>query len=212
MERNRRPVILLISLILCVSSLYAQKFEAEIREALQTKPKFEFRLDSRTSFINQTGVRVFGLKVGFQFDEKLSFGLGYNFLLSSIRNDIETQTGKASAKLKFRYLSPYVEYVFYRDEKWELSIPVQFGFGQSFYHIERNAEDVKLNNQFVLSYEPAITFQYRFLSYFGAGMGVGYRLMLVPNSEIDEQLTSPVYLFKFKIYFQDLWKDLNEIE
>lgn len=209
MERLRLLILFFACIFLCSSNVYAQKFEAEIKEALQEKPTFEFRLDSRTSFINQTGVRIFGVKIGLQYDNKLSFGLGYNFLISSIKKNISLPATEIEAKLKFRNLSPYLEYVFYRDEKWELSIPVQFGFGNSFYENKSESGASKLSNQFVISYEPAITFQYRFLTYFGAGMGVGYRLMIIPNREVDEQFTSPVYLFKFKIYFQDLWKDLH---
>ena len=58
-----------------------------------------------------------------------------------------------------------------------------------------------LSRKFVCSYEPAIAFEYRFLDYFGAGMGVGYRLMIATNKELDEQFTSPVYIFKLKISF-----------
>ena len=67
----------------------------------------------------------------------------------------------------------------------------------------------KLNQKFVITYEPAITFQYRFLKYFGAGLGVGYRLMLKPNPQIEEKFTSPVYILKTKIYFQDIWQDIK---
>ena len=60
-----------------------------------------------------------------------------------------------------------------------------------------------------MTYEPAITFQYRLLKYFGAGFGIGYRLMVVPNQQLNEKFTSPVYIFKTRIYFQDILRDLN---
>ncbi len=189
--------------------LAAQEFEAELKEAIRQKPKLELRLDSRNSFINQSGVRVYGLKLGVQFDNKLSFGLGYNQLWSDVKNTIEYKEIEHRSRLRFYNISPYVSYVFYRDEKWELSIPVQFGFGSSFYQNRENFGPDKIHQKFVVSYEPAITFQYRFLKYFGAGLGIGYRLMLKPNRELEERFTSPVYIFKTKIYFQDLLQDIK---
>lgn len=188
---------------------FAQKFENEIKEALKSEPRFELRLDSRNSFISTTRVKVFGIKAGVQYDNKLSFGLGYNFLLSGITDFVWVNDQLIEGELKFRMLTPYLEYIFYRDQKWELSIPVQFGLGNSFYENVQPEAPAKFNQQFVISYEPAITFQYRILRYFGVGMGVGYRLMLKPNTEVDEKFTAPVYLFKFKLYFEDLLNDIK---
>lgn len=197
-----------IALFFCVHTSDAQSFESQIRHAVHQKPKFDFHLDSRGAFINQSSVRVFGFKLGLEYDHKLTFGLGYNQLISKVKNKIVDKGMERDVQLKYFYFSPFISYIFYRDEKWELSIPVQFGFGSSSYQF--NLENMKVNifKAFVLSYEPAITFQYRFLRYFGAGAGVGYRLMIVPNKKIEEQFTSPVYLFKFKVYFQDLYQDV----
>lgn len=185
----------------------SQSFEQELRDAISTRPKLELRLDSRHSFINQSGVKVFGLKAGVQFDNKLSFGIGYNRLWSPLSSEIVLRGVPTKVELGFSNFSPYVEYVFFRDKKWELSIPIQFGFGNSYYL--RTIDDEKINRRFVMSYEPAITFQYRFLRYFGAGLGIGYRLMLKPNRELEETFTSPVYIFKTKVYFESLLKDLK---
>ena len=200
----------LLFLTICVMSLTsaAQEFEAELKEAIHTKPRIEARFDSRTSFINQTGVRVSGFKLGVQFANKLSFGLGYNYLGSKLRRSLELDGNTYFVRLRFNVISPYVEYVFYRDRHWELSIPVQFGFGESYYSNENDLGPNRFEVGFVMTYEPAITFQYRFLKYFGAGMGVGYRLMLVPNNGIEENFTSPVYIFKLKLYFQDILRDI----
>lgn len=198
--------------ILCYFSctVYSQEFEEELRKAIHVKPRLEARFDSRTSFINQTGVRVAGYKLGIQFDNKLSFGLGYNYLGSEVRRTLEVQGNSYFVRLRFNVVSPYLEYIFYRDERWELSIPLQFGFGKSYYSNENDLGPNRFNSNFVATYEPAITFQYRFLKYFGAGMGVGYRLMIIPNRGVEENFTSPVYIFKFKLYFQDILTDIKD--
>jgi len=183
-----------------------QSFEQELRTAISTKPSLEFKIDSRNSFISRSNARVVGLKLGVQFDDKLSFGFGYNRLWSKIKRTAIINGLERVTELRFHHISPYSEYVFFRDERWELSIPVQFGFGSTFLSSE--TLDKKYKKKFVLSYEPAITVQYRFMKYLGAGIGIGYRLMIIDNPSIDEQFTSPVYLLKFRLYFEDFVNDL----
>lgn len=188
----------------------AQEFEREIKEAIHGKAKLDLRLDSRHSFVSESGVRVLGIKFGLQFEEKLSIGLGYNQLSSELlKNDVDWNGIPLRGQLVYRYFSPYVDYIFYQDDKWELSIPVQLGYGDTYYLNKMDVGPRQLKKKRVFSYEPAITFQYRFSKYFGAGMGVGYRLMIKGNPAIEERFTSPVYLFKFKLYFQEI---LNELK
>lgn len=204
----QKLIIAFLLTFTCSFYLKSQDFEQELKTSLKTKPKVDFRLDSRSSFISTSGVRIFGVKLGLQYNNKLSIGLGYNQLISGIENkSIDFDGVKYTGNLQYNYVSPYIEYIFYEDRKWELSIPVQFGFGNAFYENTTDAGPKRFNVKRVVSYEPAITFQYRILKYFGAGMGVGYRLMIIPNNEIKERFTSPVYLFKFKFYFQELYSD-----
>jgi hypothetical protein len=209
MNKFWQKIGFLIVLLFAAVTIRAQHFEEELRLALRENPKFEFKLDSRNAFISNTGVRVLGFKLGLNFADKLSFGLGYNQLWSQPSNQIRYEGVEYNADVNYYYFSPYLEYTFYQDRKWEFSIPVQFGLGESWYNFEQGNSNRITARQFVLSYEPAITVQYKFLQYFGVGAGVGYRLMIVPNSSIDEQFTSPVYIFKFKIFFQEIYQDLK---
>lgn len=184
---------------------YSQKFEEEIKEAVKSKSKFELKLDSRNSFINRANIRMFGIKVGLQFDNTLSFGLGYNFLLTDFKVNNSVWEGNSyNGFLKYRYVSPYLEYIFYRDNRWTFSIPVQLGFGNSMYQLNVNKEKRLVKKKFVVSYEPAMVFEYRLVKYLGLGAGIGYRLMLKQNRLLEEKFSSPVYLFKAKIYFNEI--------
>jgi len=207
------PIISKILFAVCILSSFmsskAQSFEQELKDAVKTTPRFEFKVDSRHSFINQRGVKTVGVKVGIQFADKLSFGIGYNQLWSPPSSNISQNGMETKVRLGFYNLCPYLEYVFFRDKKWELSIPVQIGLGSSYYSNNTSIVNEKLRKEFVMTYEPAITFQYRLLKYFGAGFGIGYRLMVLPNQQLNEKFTSPVYIFKTRIYFQDILRDLN---
>ena len=207
------PIISKIFFAVCIMCSYinstAQSFEEELKNALKTKPSFEFKFDSRHSFINQRGVKTVGLKIGIQFAEKLSFGIGYNQLWSPLSTTILEDELETKVQLGFYNFSSYLEYVFFKNHKWELSIPVQIGLGSSYYSLNSNGDSDKLRKEFVMSYEPAITFQYWVFKYFGAGFGIGYRFMVIPNNQLKEKFTSPVYIFKTRIYFQDILRDLN---
>jgi hypothetical protein len=205
---------LYIALIFC-QVVFSQSFEKDIRGALKSKPILDLRSDSRHSFINQSGVSVFGVKGGIEYDRKLRFGLGFNILSTKLKTTITylddgVLKSNDEARLIFYHISPYAEYVFYKGERWEISIPVQFGIGNSYYTLATEKGRINRNRQFILSYEPAITAQYKVLKYFGPGFGVGYRLMIIDNKAIKESFNSPVYIFRFKIFFGEIYRDLKK--
>lgn len=197
-------VLLLFTAHLC----FSQNFEQHIKETLEVDPKLDIRINSRNSFITAQNVKVTALKIGFDHDNTLKYGLGFNILRSEVKNDIETSHGLVNAQLRFYTFTPYIEYTFYRDERWELTIPVQIGFGGSYYRYAINDEVHKVKKGFVATYEPAIVVQYRVLKYFGPTFGIGYRLMVKNNRNIDENFTSPVYLIGLKIFIEDIYKDV----
>lgn len=210
-----RYILFVVGIIITLCS-YGQSFEADLRSALKKKPNLDLRSDSRHSFINQSGVSVFGVKGGIEFDRTLRFGLGFNILATKLTRAITfNYEGVSSttndARLVFYHVSPYVEYVFYQKNRWEVSIPIQFGIGNSYYTYKtESGQRINSNKQFILSYEPAITAQYKIFKYFGPGLGVGYRLMIVDNSAVEESFNSPVYIFRFKIFFGEIYRDLKK--
>ncbi len=194
-------------------NVIAQSFEEDILDALDNQPKLDLRLDSRHSFINQTGVSVFGIKGGIEYDRKLRFGIGFNILTTRQTRTVNyTENGQQkkdeNARLIFYNFSPYVEYVFFKQKRWEISVPVQFGIGTSYYNYSTSSGMKKDSRKFVLTYEPAITAQYTLFKYFGAGLGIGYRLMIFDNTAIEESFNSPVYIFRMKVFFGVMYDDL----
>ena len=45
---------------------------------------------------------------------------------------------------------------------------------------------------------------YKIVRWIGIGSGIGYRLILFKNKNISEHLTSPVFIFKAKIYLGEI--------
>ncbi len=193
---------LLLALILSKPG-HTQMFDT-IANSFNYHPKFLLKLDTRNSFIRNTYAKMNGVKVGVNFNNTTRLGIGYSWMSRDWDKIPATDTTSA-IKLKFGYLAPFMEYNFYKSDPWFAEIQLQVGVGKANYK-DFDPKEI-LSSSWTIIYEPAMAIEYRFLRYFGIGGGVGFRLVAKTSREIDETFTSPVYLFRFKIYFGDLYKE-----
>jgi len=195
-----------VCLLICVlfsSLLIAQpeKVENEFKESFSSKPKFEFKFDSRFSFLRNTEVKTTGIKIGLSFKRKFNVGLGINQLLIHSESEIIEQNDTIPVNLNYGYFSPYFEYVYFSSKKWEFNLSTQFGFGEASFEYKDSEGNLQKNKRTALiSYEPAMLIDYKIIKWFGIGTGIGYRLILFKNGSIKENFSSPVYVIKLKVY------------
>lgn len=189
-----------------------------IAQHFEVKPKFSARFDSRNSFVATQNARIFGIKIGWEYNDAIKLGIGYNRLDSKISkpkyslNDETMNFDTLESTLKFEYLSPFFEYVFFKTKRWEHAIPVQIGIGNSRYEYIDKAGIVHYENyRPVVLYEPAMTTQFKIFPWIGLGAGVGYRLILVGNRQINENLNSPTYVFRVKVFLGDLYRGVKGV-
>lgn len=206
-------IIILIAFSFLNSPGFAQLFDT-IAASFQHKPKFEFKFDTRNSFITTQRAKIFGVKMGFEYNETVKLGIGYNQLNSTISKKKVILHGfqefdTVQATLKFVYVSPYFEYVFHRNRKWEHTIPIQLGFGNSWYEYRDNGRKIRENYRPIILYEPAMTTQYKIVPWFGIGVGIGYRILLLNNKSINENFNSPIYVFRLKLFLGEIIKGLS---
>jgi hypothetical protein len=64
----------------------------------------------------------------------------------------------------------------------------------------------QLGSGLLVLYEPYSIGIYKFTPWFGLGFGIGYRLVLVGNKTINENINSPIYVVKAKLYASELLK------
>lgn len=185
--------------------------EDDFKTAFHTKPKLDIKLDTRFSFIASSDIRTTGAKIGLSFNQQFKTGLGYNQLITPSRSFIKKENKDVKVELTYEYLSPYIEYIYYNSKRWEFNISMQFGFGRAYYQFidSDSGQKQKTNQSFIWSYEPSMLIDYKIVRWFGIGTGVGYRLVLYKNKNITEQLTSPVYIFKLKIYLGEIVRTLT---
>lgn len=200
---------LFVALVFCPGA-EAQVMDT-LRASIARKARFTFKLDTRNSFITNRRAEIFGVKLGVEFDRKLRIGGGVHWLTSKLhkRTYLTSSAGlpdSVDARLSFRYFAYYIEYVFYKTNRWELSIPFQLGLGDSRYRYDYEGNSFVTGRKMVVIYEPGISTQYKVLRWLGAGADVGLRVMVVNNKAIKENFNSPMYAFKVLIWYDELYK------
>lgn len=189
------------------------QFFDSIATSIQHRPKLDVKFDTRHGFISANVAKILGFKFGLDFNKTFKVGMGYNLLFSNINNslvvlDQNGQFERVNGTFDFQYFALYAEYVFYKNDPWEISILAHAGGGFSRYkYTTSNGYEGTTSSKLVVLYEPYMTAQYKFLKYFGVGAGVGYRLAYSPDKFSRIQLTSPIYVFKGKIFLYDLYVD-----
>jgi hypothetical protein len=206
-------LLLIIALVLAAVAGRAQ-FLDTLHEVFNHKYSIDARLESRNSFINNQLISVTGVRLGVAFQRKLRLGGGVSWLKTDFKNtvyrinpggNIDTMT----SYLKFVYLCYYVDFVFYKTKRWQLSVPIQAGTGASWFQSKSNyAFGASGRKYFLLLYEPGITAQFKVFRWMGLGADVAYRFTMKNNRKVGEQLNSPTYSFKFLLWFDQLFYEL----
>jgi len=190
-----------------------------IQWCIKQKPHVFGKLDTRNSFIYNSRIKIFGLKAGLSYGKRLFIGIGYNQIYPNAKatknfdkeiyytNEVNT-TDSVTAKLQLFYFSAQLEYIYYQNKHWRLSMPLQIGVGQTYYKYELVGKKHYTNRYTCLIYEPAVSVEYRFVKWIGVGADIGFRFMLTEKKELNQQFNSPTYAFKLLIYYNEIFKSL----
>jgi hypothetical protein len=197
-----------------------------LHEVFTHKSNIDARLESRYSFINNQVVSVTGVRLGVAFQRKLRIGGGISWLKSDYKatfHPIRFLTGKPDTitrHLKFGYLCFYLDFVFYKTKRWQLSVPIQAGFGTLWFQKNQRYNFWGGDHKYFLAlYEPGITAQFKVTKWFGLGTDVAYRFSIKNNRKIRHDFDapgshfkvlawSPTYSFKILIWFDQLYYEL----
>lgn len=211
-----RQSIFLFIFFVAVTTVTAQPTLDTIKLSLKQKPHLFGKFDTRNSFIDNSRAKIFGLKTGLNFGRRLYFGIGYNqlnppsqdfdktILIANANGELE----KTNAVLRLFYISVHAEYVFYQTKHWELSMPLQFGVGQTYYKYNQLGKRKVIEKDLNFIYEPAVSVEYKIVKWAGVGVDVGYRFMLTSYKNLNQKFTAPTYAFKFLLYYNEIVKSV----
>ncbi len=207
----------ILLIMVCLNKAKAQ-FLDSLNHTFRSSANIDARLESRFSFFKNEVLTVSGVRLGVAYKRKLRMGGGISWASNNYSstfyeyNALKGQNDTLSKYLRLGYLCYYIDFVFHRTKRWQLSVPIQAGGGFVWWQKESvykwKAEDKKF---FLLLYEPGITVQYKIFRWLGAGTDIGYRFVLKNNKKIGERLLSPTFSFKAlfwpdQLFFQ-LWPE-----
>jgi hypothetical protein len=184
------------------------------------KIKPYFQLDSYYSFIGNRSADVIGFKAGIEWNNKWRFAAGYNQIKSDIVENKVLPTSEIQyanndtmrAQLYLRYFPLMAEYVFYDKDAWQLSAPINLGYGRSYFqYYGINNQKRRIFEHGVMVSELGLNAQYKIMKWFGLGAGVGYRVMLLNNPAIDTKFSSPIFSFRIKLFPGAIYNSIKEV-
>lgn len=220
--------LVFISLILFGSLSSKAQLLDTLRDFLKHKYSIAVRLESRNSIIANELTSISGVRIGLTFKRKLRLGAGFSWLKTDGHSWLKTNVTKdfyvqgtdgktetVKKYLKFVYTCYYLDFVFYKTQHWQLSVPIQIGTG--FLWFQEKKKYAFRNNEkkyLLFLYEPGITLQYKAFKWLGVGADVTYRFALQNRKETGVQLSNLSLTFKALFYFDYLFYELfpkNEI-
>lgn len=172
------------------------------------KPKLLLGFDNRNSFIGDTKVKVIGLRIGKEYNERFRMAIGFYNTTDVITEQKITQNNSKNdtivSKVGLGYLSFTADYVFYYTRKWELSVPIQLGLGSGrrTQLINDSLLKDKTQSKVIMPIEIGVSAVYKIRPWVGVGAGLGSRFSLLNTSEFN----GPFYSIGIKIYFGVLYR------
>lgn len=195
--------LLLIAIIpFFLSSALAQETSKKI--------KFLAKFETRNSFVQTHHVTMLGVRAGFEFKFPVRCGIGYYWMLTNIDsklyNPIDFGLIDPTAQPKMRYAIGYIDYSFYNEDDWTISVPVQIGVGETYY---RSSESDRFANGLIVPMEAGVAVDYLFTDWVGFGVGLGYRVLLKGNKQVKENFNSPYYQIRLNILFTEIFRGIK---
>lgn len=174
----------------------------------QAHRRLTFQFDKRYSLVSSQFVGINGLKVGIEWRGRYRAGGGLYLLSPGVPAARPTDLPReATSEIRLRYFALWGEYVLYGNPRWELSIPVQLGYGK-YYHQYRVPGEPQRRTPMdrIWLLEPTIAAHYRVFRWIGVGVGVGWREAFDVKREYRNELAGPIFYVRGKLFLGDLLK------
>lgn len=187
----------------------AQGVIDSIRAALQHEPQLILGLHNRNTFVNANNVKLYGLKLGWDYNKKAMFYVGAYGLSNSNRkwlvNDDRFQLDSIQRRTHYYNISLGLSYTLDAKPQILIRMPVQIGIGNVVHDHYGDGEFIFRNNDLVVPLEAGIDITYWLIPYIALKAGAGYRLSL--GNEDVMRLSSPYYNLGVAIPLRAVYDD-----
>lgn len=200
----------------------------EIAEAELAYLKEKYRKDYKpligmdnhyTAFFGQN-TNFWGAKIGLELMQNYRMGFGAYYMPKKVAITPQvSDTDTIYRKFRMHYYTTFFEWIFIRNFRWELAMPVSAGYGRA--EVERwlpgRNENVlgrwvpgKDIGMFVGSF--SVNAHYKIFSWVGVGLGLGWRQIISPNKEIQDGFSGVILSYKIKLFPHHLYRALFKKE
>jgi hypothetical protein len=202
-----KRMVFLFLLFFCLAA--KSQYLDSLHSIFNNKTNIDARIETRRGLINNQVESVQGVRLGVAFRRKLRLGGGVSWLASSVLHENNIQYSDTSyikyySALKFAYLCFYVDFVFYKTKRWQLSVPIQSGGGVAWYQDQIRYKLRGDKKYGLFFYEPGITVQFKLTRWLGLGTDICYRYA-IKDRRITERLSTPTLSLKINVWFDQLF-------
>jgi hypothetical protein len=197
---------------------YCKNTDAQFLDSLnlifKSKSGIDARFESRFSVYKTNLIEISGVRLGIAYKRRLRMGGGVSWLKTNLQTstlvrNFNGEMEESIRYLKLAYLCYYIDFVFHRTKRWQLSVPIQVGAGASWFQKETKYD---INNKdpkhFLLLYEPGITIQFKIFKWLGAGGDIAQRFVLRNYKKTSDKLFSPTFSVKALFWPDQLFYQL----
>ena len=176
-----------------------------------------FQFDNRNERYYGVSARMNGLRIGIEFERVLRMGVGFYQNNAFYSFEPPSAVDSLQQSVRFGYNTFFMEWVLYRDFRWELALPMSYGSGV----IELNnfsrgnsipefvgADTIGRNRLLDIGLSGHV----KVLPWVGIGAGVGYRQLLISDRLYRRPFSTPYLNFKVKLFLGYIYKGIFKPE
>jgi hypothetical protein len=215
---------ILIFICLVSISLYAgnqeeqdtskQKIDWFPKSYGQKEWKFLLGFDASRSFLQSRPVKINGLRIGLKYRGVHRFGLGIyglsrDLVFTDLPVDAPDATDTSRVIFGLSYASVFYERVFFRNPKWEFSLPFLISGGSLTGRYEDTAGVFRQNiDQAFSALSGGIQAKYYFWPWLAGRVSTGYRFLFNTSPELKTAFNAPYYGFGVQILVGELYRTI----
>lgn len=192
--------------------MYSQSLDS-LKTIFQKKMSVDFSIETRNSFLLNDTVKFRGIKAGVRFGKQAVIGLSFNWLRSNLYNQVayfyDGSKDTTKGFFKMAYFSIYTKILYHKTKRWEYSIPLQLGYGNSW--LQQTQKLSFKHQQFkrpMIIYEPTVSVQFKLLKWLGIAGNIGYRFVWHKDEKILSNLNGPIYVLNISVLFNQLFFEM----
>lgn len=194
-------------------TLSAQFLDSLKSDFNNKKITVDFNIETRNSFLLNDTVKFRGIKIGARFGKNIAIGLSFNWLKSNLYNQIsyfyDSSKDTTKGYFKMAYFALYTKIVYHKTKRWEYSIPLQIGYGNSW--LQKTEKLSFKHQQFkktMIIYEPTVSVQFKILKWLGIAGNIGYRFVWHKEEKILSNLNGPIYVLNVNLMLNQLFFEI----